>query len=106
MVVKFKGIDDINHILQYKGLDVYSETDVTDQLEEDDYHYQDLIGKKVTDTDGIILGEVISLIPVPQGHLLEIRKIDGKTSMVPFIDAFVKDVLEDRIVLTPIEGLL
>jgi len=106
LIVKFKGYDNINDILMYKGLDVYSDQDVSDELEEDDYHYMTLIGKPCVDDKGALLGHVKSMIPVPQGHLLEVTTLQGKDAMVPFNKVFVKDVLEDKIILTPIEGLL
>jgi len=105
-IVKFKGIDNINDVLAYKGLDVYSDDDVTKQLEKDDYHYTSLLDKDVYTQEGLKIGKVISLVPVPQGHLLEIEKTDGKKALVPFVDAFVKEVLSDRIIILPIEGLL
>jgi len=103
-IVKFKGYDNINDILPYKGEYVY--TDQKPELEEDDYHYDDLLHKNVYNEQHVLLGKVISLIPVPQGHLLEVEKLDGKKSLIPFVDEFVKDILEDKIIIRPIEGLL
>ena len=106
LIVKFKGFDDINLILPYKGLEVYSDNPVTQELEEDDYHYQSLLNKDVYTNSDVYVGKVLHMIPVPQGHLLEIEKEDGKKVMIPFIKVFVSEVLEDRIIITPIEGLL
>ena len=105
-VVKFKGIENINDVLAYKGMDVFSDEDVTKQLEKDDYHYTALLDKDVYTVEGVLVGKVISLIPVPQGHLLEIEETNGKKALVPFVEAFVKEVLSDRIIMLPIEGLL
>ncbi|MDI6452923.1 ribosome maturation factor RimM [Peloplasma aerotolerans] len=106
LIVKFKGYDNINDILMYKGLELYSDEDVTDELEDDDYHYHDLIDKDVYTDQNVYVGKVVSMIPVPQGHLLEIEKKDGTKAMVPFIKVFVSEVLEDKIIITPIEGLI
>jgi len=103
-IVKLKGYDDINDILQFKGLEVYS--DKEPDLEEDDYHYQSLLDKEVYTDQNEHVGKVASLIPVPQGHLLEILKLDGKKVLVPFVKAFVIDVDDEKIVIKPIEGLL
>jgi 16S rRNA processing protein RimM len=105
-IVKFKGIDNINDVLAYKGMDVFSDEDVSEQLEEDDYHYTSLLDKDVYSEEGTLLGKVISLVPVPQGHLIEIEKTDGTKALVPFVKAFVKEVTKDRIIILPIEGLL
>ncbi|MCF7930411.1 MAG: ribosome maturation factor RimM [Acholeplasmataceae bacterium] len=106
LIVKFKSYDNINDILVYKGLDVYADEIIEEELDEDDFHYQSLLNKEVYTNTNEYVGTVFSLIPVPQGHLLEIEKKDGKKVMVPFVKAFVRDVLDDKIIITPIEGLL
>lgn len=106
LIVKFKSYDNINDILVYKGLDVYADEIIEEELEEDDFHYQSLLNKAVYTDKNEFVGTVMSLIPVPQGHLLEIEKKDGKKVLVPFVKAFVSDVLDDKIIITPIEGLL
>ncbi len=106
LIVKFKGIDDINQIEPFKGFDLYSDESIDDELEDDDYHYSDLIDLIVYDQENHKLGTVISIIPVPQGHLLEIETMEKKKVLVPFNEAFIDDVLEDKITIKPIEGLL
>jgi 16S rRNA processing protein RimM len=106
LIVKFKGFDNINDILIYKGLDLYSDQSIENELEEDDYHYTSLIDQDVYLEDMTKIGTVNSLIEVPQGHLLEIIKIDGKKVLIPFLKVFVKSVEKDKIIITPIEGML
>ncbi|AUD65686.1 16S rRNA processing protein RimM [Tenericutes bacterium MZ-XQ] len=105
-IVKFKGYDNINDILPYKGLFVYSDEEIEDQLEDDDYHYEDVIGKDVILENNEVIGKAVSLIEVPQGHLLEIEKLDGKKVLVPFIKEFIGEIDDQSIVIKPIEGLL
>jgi 16S rRNA processing protein RimM len=106
LIVKFKSYDHINQIEHLKGQDLYTDDDVFDQMETDDFHYNQLIGKPVFTDDKIKVGLVMSVIEVPQGHLLEIEKIDGKKVLVPFIEAFIAEVNDESIIITPIEGLL
>jgi 16S rRNA processing protein RimM len=105
-IVKFKGYDNINDVLPYKGLFVYSDEEIDDQLEDDDYHYEDVIGKNVILEDQTLIGKATSLIEVPQGHLLEVEKMDGKKVLIPFIKEFIGDIDEKSIIIKPIEGLL
>jgi 16S rRNA processing protein RimM len=105
-IVKFKGIDNINDIEMYKGLPIYSDEEIDDELDEDDYHYHTLIDKPCYKEDLTYIGKVMSIIPVPQGHLLEIETEEGKKVMVPFIEVFVKEVTDEKIIIKPIEGLL
>ena len=45
---------------------------------------------------------------VPQGEILRIKKDNGKTALVPYVDEFIKEVDIDNkiIIINPIEGLL
>lgn len=105
LIVKFKGYDNINDVLIYKGLDLYTDEEPQD-FDEDDYHYQHLIDKPCYTKEGEHVGHVLSVIPVPQGHLLEIMTVKHKKVLVPFIHQFVNHIDDDRIIITPIEGLL
>lgn len=106
LITKFVGYDNINDILPFKGLYLYSDEEIDDQLEDDDYHYEDVIEKDVILEDGTKVGKAISLIEVPQGHLLEIEKLNGKKALIPFRKEFVGDIDEKSIVIKPIEGML
>jgi 16S rRNA processing protein RimM len=106
LIIKFVEFSDINDILPYKGLYVYSDQDVSDQLENNDYHYEDVIGKKVVTENLEIVGIASALIEVPQGHLLEVEKSDGKKALVPFIKEFIGEIDDEKIIVKPIEGLL
>ncbi|MFA6692793.1 MAG: ribosome maturation factor RimM, partial [Acholeplasmataceae bacterium] len=64
LIVKFKGIDNINQIELYKGFDLYSDESVSNELEEDDYHYSELVDLAVYDQEDHLLGKVFSIIPV------------------------------------------
>lgn len=105
LITKFKEYNDINDILKFKGLDVFTDEE-PDELESDDYHYHDLIGKDVYLKDGTKVGRVLSLMEVPQGHLLEVLNMEDKKALIPFRSEFVSDVLDDRIIITPIEGMI
>lgn len=106
LITKFVGYDNINDILPFKGLYLYSDEEIDDQLEDDDYHYEDVIEKDVILEDGTKVGKAISLIEVPQGHLLEIEKLNGKKALIPFRKEFVGDIDEKSIIIKPIEGML
>ncbi|PKK92533.1 MAG: 16S rRNA processing protein RimM [Tenericutes bacterium HGW-Tenericutes-6] len=106
LIVKLRSYDDINDVLIYKGLDVYADEIPVEELEDDDYHYDSLLEKAVYTNDHVYIGKVVGLTPVPQGHLLEIQKESGKNILIPFVSAFVEEVLDDKIIINPIEGLL
>lgn len=105
-IVLFDTYDNINDVLKFKDLDIYSDDVKFDELESDDYHYQSVIDKKVYTDQDVYVGVVISMIEVPQGHLMEVEKPNQARVMIPFVKAFVGDISEDKIIIFPIEGLL
>jgi 16S rRNA processing protein RimM len=75
---------------------------------DDELLVADLIGCKVLDVTGAMLGEVTGSFDSGAHEVLEVRAADGRELMLPFVDAFVKEVDTDgrRIVYDPPEGLL
>ncbi|MFA7588749.1 MAG: ribosome maturation factor RimM, partial [Acholeplasmataceae bacterium] len=106
LIVKFEGYDDINNILPFKGCDLYSNDDPRDELLEDEFHYHDLVDKDVFGDKGELIGTVIRVLEVPQGHMIEVRQSSGKKTLIPFSEHFIAEINEDRIVIKMIEGLL
>ena len=52
MILKFKGIDNINDIERYKGRPLLVSREDAVELHEDEYYIADLIGMKVKTDDG------------------------------------------------------
>lgn len=100
-IVKLKTVDTMNDALLLKDLDVFS----SERLNDDSYHYEDIVGLDVKLTDGSVIGKVIAIRDVPQGSILEVQT-DKKIVLIPFVDAFVKSIDDDHMMIEPIEGLL
>ena len=98
-LITFNGIKDINDVLDYKGCNLY-----TIHEDDDKIYYEDLIGKNIM-VDGAIIGKVSDLREVPQGIILECL-VGEKVRFIPYVDEFIKEVNDEAIVVTPIEGLL
>lgn len=82
--------------------------DVDDAPGEDDGYYEvDLVGLRVEDPAGAVLGEVTGLDARPAQDLLQVRLTDGREGLVPFVEAIVPEVDLDggRIVVDAPEGL-
>jgi 16S rRNA processing protein RimM len=102
LIVKFHDINSMNDALLLKDQEIY----VKDKPQLDEaIHYQDLLGKSVYTTDHTFVGQVKFIREVPQGHLLEVD-VNGSLKLIPFVDAFIKDISEDKIIMELIEGLL
>lgn len=52
VIVKFKGIDNINDIEKYRGMELFVAREDAVELEEDEFYIADLIGMKVVTEDG------------------------------------------------------
>jgi 16S rRNA processing protein RimM len=100
-IVKLKTVDTMNDALLLKDLDVFS----SERVNDDSYHYEDIVGLDVKLTDGSVIGKVIAIREVPQGSILEVQT-DKKIVLIPFVDAFVKSIDDDHMMIEPIEGLL
>ena len=95
VLVKFKGIEDINMAEQYKGCYIRIKREDARKLPKDTYFIADLIGVSVFDENDNFLGKVI--------------KDDlGKQILLPSTKEIIKqiDVENDRIVVHLIDGLV
>ncbi len=107
-LVKFKGLDSINDVTDYKGLlvHVYEEV-VKAALEQDEYLISDLTGMDVFDTAGNKIGVVDVVGENRASDLICVKKPDSKTFMVPFVKELVPvvDIAANKIVVNMIDGL-
>ncbi|MBQ2472610.1 MAG: 16S rRNA processing protein RimM [Acholeplasmatales bacterium] len=104
LLVRFDGLEDINLVEKYHSDDIYiSEEDRKDTLEDGEFYYSDLIGKKVINQDGEDRGIVEEIREMPHKKYLAIRYKE-KIHLVPFMEEFIGDV-DEKIVVKEIEGL-
>lgn len=104
LLVSFFDYDDINLVLKFKGKELY--TDERPELEEGEFHQEDIIDKEVYNQNGEYIGKVINVMDVPQGHIIRILTKEEKKALVPFNEYFIISVDEDKIVINEIEGLI
>ncbi len=107
-VVRLKGVNDRASAEALVGQTVLVPASDRPHLAEGEFHLLDLVGleARLASCDGAI-GTVSNLIS-GGNDLLEIKLKDGKTVLVPFVEAIVPDVhLEEGwLLLTPPPGLL
>ncbi len=108
-LVKYKELNSINDVEQYKGLHVYTnKTEVKNALEKDEYLISDLEGLDAFDTKGNLLGQICAVGENPATNLINIKDKDGKIHVIPFVKELVPTVNIDdnKIVINNIEGLI
>lgn len=102
-LIGLEGYHNINQVLPFIGLDIFTKHE--DDLAENEFYYESLIGLPVIDESQFLLGVVEDIIEVPQGFILKVEN-EKKSFMVPFVDAFIKEITKDYIKIQVIEGLL
>ena len=108
-IVKFEGIESINDLIDYKGdLLFVTEQTIRENLEEDEFLIDELVGMEVFDNNNKKLGFVIGVSNNGANDLLSVKTNSKKISLIPFVKAIVTDVkLSDRkIFINNLEGLL
>jgi 16S rRNA processing protein RimM len=107
-IIKFKGIDTLNDILEYKNKLLFvEETTARENLEEDEFLIDELVGLDVFDGDKKV-GAVVGGSNNGASDLLSVKTPGDKVSLVPFVKAIVLsvDIKNRRIQINNIEGLL
>ncbi|WP_455465997.1 ribosome maturation factor RimM [Bartonella sp. B39] len=92
-IVRFKGVEDRSVAENLKGIRLYVTRDqLVDDLDEDEFYQVDLIGLRVQDCAGQVLGEVSGFFNFGAGDLLEIRLNTHKTILIPFSKVAVPEI--------------
>ena len=92
VIVKFKGIDDINDIEKYKGMDLYVTREEAIPLEENEYYIADLIGMEVYLEDGSHFGTLKDVMETGANDVYIIKTEEGKEVLIPAIYECILDV--------------
>ena len=108
-LVKFEGINSINELLDYKGAFLYVEEEtIRENLEEDEFLIDELVGLEVFDENGKKLGFVVGVSNNGASDLLSVKTNSKKVVLIPFVKAIVTDVSirDKKVVIKNIEGLI
>lgn len=107
-IIKFNGIDSINDIAEYKGCLIFVDnTTIRENLKEDEFLIDELVGLDVYDGDKKV-GAVVGVSNNGASDLLSVKTGGNNVSLVPFVKAIVLsvDIKNRRIQINNIEGLL
>lgn len=91
VIVKFRGIDNINDIEKYKGKSLMVPREDAVQLEEDEYYIADLIGMEVH-TDGGRFGTLKDVMETGANEVYIIDSDEHGEVLVPAIHDCILDV--------------
>ena len=99
-IARIAGIADRAAAEALRGSLVEVERSALPPLEEGEYYHADLIGLPCVDAGGGELGRVVAVENYGAGDLLEVKRPDGKSSLIPFKPG-IAELEGGRIVLDP-----
>ena len=108
VILKFKGIDNINDIEKYRGKDLMIPREEAVPLEEGEYFIFDLIDSVVLTEDGKELGVLSEILTTAANDVYVVKTSAGKEVLIPSIKECILDVDVDnkKIIVHLLEGLI
>ena len=108
VLIKFKGIEDINMAEKYKGCYIKIKREDTRKLPKDTYFIADLIGMKVYDENDNLLGTVNDIYNNKAHDIYVVKDDLGKQILLPSTKEVIKqvDIENDKIVVHLLDGLI
>lgn len=108
VIIKFKGINDINEVEPYKGMDLLITREQALPLEENEYYICDAIGSTVFLEDGKEFGVLKDVMTTGANDVFIVESKEHGEVLLPVIPDCVRqiDTEEKRIVVTIMKGLL
>ena len=101
IILKIKNIDSIDTAETLLGYQIYTKSNQLNELDEDEYYWNKLIGCNVyTDENNLLLGKVTSIIRNISSDILVIKHKENKEEiLIPFIKTYLQDVnLKEKII--------
>ncbi len=107
VIVKFKGIDNINDIEKYKGKGLFVPREDAVPLDEDEYYIADLIGMEVFTGDGHF-GVVKDVMETGANEVYIVESDEHGEVLIPAIRQCVLDinVEEKKMLVRLLDGLI
>ena len=100
VILKFKGIDNINDIEKYKGKDLLVHREDAVALEDNENYVADLIDLKVVTDDGKVLGYLTEVMETGANDVYVVETEEGEELLLPAIRDCILDVDLDEEVMT------
>lgn len=108
VILKFKGIDNINDIEKYKRCSLYVTREHAVPLEEDEYFIADMIGMEVCTEDGNIFGTLKDVIETGANDVYVIENAEHGKVLVPAIKECIRsvDIEKGQMMIHLMDGLI
>ena len=105
VLITIDNLNNINQVIDNVGMKIYTEDNDIPPLNENEYYIDQLVDLVVYNTFNEKLGIVTDVIEIPSGYILEVINDENQRFLIPFVDAFVKEITNEKIVIEEIEGI-
>ena len=107
-ILKFKGYDNIDDIVKYRGKSLFVPRENAVKLQKDEYFIADLIGLKVVNEDGSFTGVLKDVMETGANDVYIVESQDGKEVLIPAIkDCILQvDFEKEQVLVHLLDGLL
>lgn len=108
VILKFKGYDNIDDIVKYRGKSLFVTRENAVKLQKDEYFIADLIGLKVVNEDGSFTGVLKDVMETGANDVYIVESADGKEVLIPAIkDCILQvDFQKEQVLVHLLDGLL
>lgn len=99
-VIRLESISDRTQADSLRGMEIFIREDQLEELPEGQHYVRDIVGYKVTDlASGTDIGALKDVIQNTAQSILEVEREDGKTVLIPAVDAFLKRIDDENEVI-------
>ena len=108
VILKFKGYDNIDDIVKYRGKSLFVPRENAVKLQKDEYFIADLIGLKVVNEDGSFTGVLKDVMETGANDVYIVESQDGKEVLIPAIkDCILQvDFEKEQVLVHLLDGLV
>lgn len=99
VIVKFKDIDDINDVEQYRQCELYVDRADAVKLNVDEYFIADIIDSDVITDDGKLKGKLTDVLKTGANDVYEVTFDDGRVCLIPAIKECILDIDVENMVI-------
>ncbi|MBF0283415.1 MAG: 16S rRNA processing protein RimM [Magnetococcales bacterium] len=106
VVVQLEGVNDRDQALALRGWEIYVPREILPEADEESFYWNDLIGCRVVDGEGVELGTVSHLFATGANDVLVVRGPGGER-WFPFTKevAPIVDLAQRLLVVHPLPGM-